>query len=203
MTPNTEMEMKMATLKYGEDFSVETDAIPDAIKTALMQRTFAHKMGNEVSAAVVSRVRTALGTPDATKDAVEAWRAANAPQVTAWERELRAGIVQSILDGTMGVREGGPRKDPVETKFDMLVLQYVRSVLKAGNKKLPKDDETILDLGNGVTRTRSQMIANAKASQGDRLRREAEKMVREEQRLAERAEKEAAKPEMNAEALGI
>ena len=193
----------MATLKYGEDFSVETDAIPDAIKTALMQRTFAHKMGNEVSAAVVSRVRTAIGNPDATKDAVEVWRTANAAQVTTWERELRAGIVKSILDGTMGVREGGPRKDPVDTKFDMLVLQYVRSVLKAGGKKLPKDDETILDLGNGVTRTRSQMIANAKASQGDRLRREAEKMVREEQRLADRAEKEAAKPEMNAEALGI
>lgn len=193
----------MATLSYGDTFKVEVDAIPDAIKVALMQRTFAHKMGNEVSAAVVARVRTALSNPDATKQAIDDWRKANAAQVSAWEGELRSSIVQSILDGTMGIRETGPRKDPVEAKFETLVAAYVRSVLKSGGKKLPKDDETIIDLGNGVTRTRSQMLTNARVSQGERLRKEAEKLVREEQRLAERAERDAKGKEMDAGALGI
>jgi hypothetical protein len=193
---------KMAQLKYG-DHTVDTDAIPDAIKIVLMQRTFSHKMGNEVSAAVVSRCRTAMGNPDATKDAIAEWRTAHASEVEAWESELRSSIVQSILDGTLGVREVGPRKDPVEAKFESLVTAYVRSVLKSGGKKLPKDDETIIDLGNGVTRTRSQMLANARASQGDRLRKEAEKMVRDEQRLADRAEKEGKANGLNVESLGI
>ena len=194
----------MAThLEYGEH-KVEIAAIPEAVAHAFLQRTFAHKMGNEVAANVTAKIvgKDGLANSDATRDQIKAWRESHAEQVSAWENELRTKLVADILSGEVGTRSTGPRLDPVEKKFQQLLVNHIKALLPKG-MKFPKDDETVLTFSNGETRTRSQMLTNAEATFGEKLRKDAERLVKEEQRMAARAAAEAEKSEQTASALGI
>lgn len=194
---------KMANLTYGDNVTIDTTKLPDKSCAALMQYGLSHFLGNVQASKVVSRIRSQIGS-DADTAAVKAWREANKDQVAQWGAEFLQSALAELENGTIGVREGGPRKDPVEKKFEQLVVDYVRATLKARGMKLPKDDETIIDFGPHGTRTRSEMIANAKASQGDRLRKQAEKMIADEARLAAQAERWAAGVEQaDPTALGL
>ena len=204
----TQMGMTMANgfLEYG-DHKVAIDAIPVNVLHAMAQTTFSHKLGNEVDSKVTARIRGKeyLGS-DATKDAVTAWREANKSQVDTWSDTFRTETCNAIVNGTLGLRVGGPRKDPVDTKFNDLVLKSIHatikhlpSVLKAFKKGA---SDAVIDFGGGMTRVKSDMIAARVATHGDTLRKEAEKMVREEARLAKRAE-DSSEGSANPDALGF
>ena len=173
----TEMKMQFT---YGNDAALTIDVVNDEIICKLAQRGYNHIMGNECHSACPKDGEEA----DWTKARIE-WRVAK---------------VKQILDGTLGMREGGPRKDPVEAKFDALVVAFVKAQLKAHGHKFPKTDDEVIDFGNGQTRTRPQMIARAKETQGEKLMAEARRQVAAESRMT--AAKKTDGP-VNVEALGI
>ena len=196
----------MTTLTFDNGkYTIDTDAVPAASVSVMLQQAFNHRLGNQVASAVVARAKNETGNPDLDREGMKAFREANAALIAEWEHELRSAVVADIMAGTLGVsKERGPRKDPVEKEFDSLVLAFVKASLKQSGRKLPKDDETVLNFGNGITRTRSQMLANAATSQGERLRKEAEKIVAERARLEARMSRDAAKSEdQTPDALGI
>ena len=196
----------MTTLTFDNGkYTIDTSAVPAASIAVMLQQAFNHRLGNQVASAVVARAKNETGNPDLDREGMKAFREANAGLIAEWEHELRQGVVADIMAGTLGVsKERGPRKDPVEKEFNSLVLSFVKASLKQSGRKLPKDDETVLNFGNGITRTRSQMLANAAASQGERLYKEAEKIVTERARLEARMSRDAAKSEdQSPEALGI
>lgn len=191
----------MANLTYGDSLTIAVDEIPEASRVALMQYGLAHQLGNVVASATVNRIRNAIGDPKAPRDAVSAWREANKEQIALWTDELRAEVLQDIRAGTLGVREFAPRKDPVEKEFEGLILDYLKAALKSQNglfSAMRKEPEKEFSVG-GHTRTFATMVANAKASQHDRLFPIAQKNVQDRELLAKRAETET----LDAEALGI
>ena len=196
----------MTTLTFDNGkYTIDTSTVPAPSIAVLLQQAFNHRLGNQVASAVVARAKAETGNAELDREGMKAFREANAGLIAEWEHELRQGVVADIMAGTLGVaKERGPRKDPVEREFDSLVLSFVKASLKQSGRKLPKDDETVLNFGNGITRTRSQMLANAAASQGERLHKEAEKIVAERARLEARMSRDAAKSEdQSPEALGI
>lgn len=196
----------MTTLTFGKGkYAIDTSAVPAASIAVMLQQAFNHRLGNQVASVIATRMKNETGNPDLDRESMKAFREANAALIAEWEHELRSAVVADIMAGTLGVsKERGPRKDPVEKEFDSLVLAFVKASLKQSGRKLPKDDETVLNFGNGITRTRSEMLANAATSQGERLRKEAEKIVAERARLEARMSRDAAKSEdQSPEALGI
>ena len=196
----------MTTLTFDNGkYTIDTSTVPAASIAVLLQQAFNHRLGNQVASAVVARAKNETGNPELDREGMKAFRESNAALIAEWEHELRTAVVADIMAGTLGVsKERGPRKDPVEKEFDSLVLAFVKASLKQSGRKLPKDDETVLNFGNGITRTRSQMLANAAASQGERLHKEAEKIVAERNRLEARMSRDAAKVEdQSPDSLGI
>lgn len=196
----------MTTLTFDNGkYTVDTTAIPAASITVMLQQAFNHRLGNQVASAVVARAKNETGNPELDRDGMKVFREANAALITEWEHELRTSVVADIMNGTLGVQAvRAPRKDPVEKEFAALVLAYVKAQLKQSGRKLPANDETVLNFGAGITRTRSEMLANAAASQGERLRKEAEKVVAERARLEARMARDAEKAtDQSPDALGI
>jgi hypothetical protein len=203
------LKMANGQLTYGDNVTIDFGALPVTSQHALAQYGLSHFLGNVQAAKMVARIRRdGIGDTEATSDMVSAWRKANTETVSVWTKEHLDAALAELHDGTVGTgRVGGPRKDPVETKLAALVLSDIRARLK-GNGSLLKQfnkakADDIIDFGGGVTRTRAQMIASTVASSGAALRKEAEKLVKEEARLAERAEKSVDKAEATPEALGF
>lgn len=122
------------TVSFG-GHSVEFDSVPRHVQIGFFARTFAHKLGNEVDAAVVSRCRNAIGDPKATLEQVSEFRTSHPDEVSAWQKELRDRLVEKILNGSVGIRESNgkskPAVDPVEDRFHQLVIDEMRPTLKA------------------------------------------------------------------------
>ena len=193
----SEMKEVSSKVEFG-GHSVDFDAVPRHVQIGFFARTFAHKLGNEVEAAVVSRIKTALGDPNASKEAVSVWRSANADQIAAWQTELRGRLVGKILDGSVGVRESNGRasapRDPVAEKFEELVLAEMRPILDGlgYTKRRVKMDDTLRDsMGNAIS---IQRLHDAIATEeghplfkGATLRATAEKEVAAQARKAQRS----------------
>ncbi len=185
MSENREVSNKV---EFG-NHSVDFDAVPRHVQIGFFARTFAHKLGNEVDAAVVTRVRNALENPKATTDAVAAWRAENPDQVAAWQTELRDRLVTKILDGTIGIRESNGKSaskvDPVEDQFHQLVIAEMRPILQAlgyTRLKRPNLDDSVTDsVGREIPiQSIYDAIAHNAGHQlykGDALRKQAERDV--------------------------
>lgn len=189
-------KMANGSLTYGDFTVVDPTVLPEASRTALMQYGLSHFLGNVQASKLVARIRGKEGmdNSEAGRDAVKAWREANADKITAWTKEHLDEAIAELTNGTIGTRVGGPRLDPVDKKFNSLVIAHITAQLKGVGRKLPKDDETVIDFGNGMTRTRSQMIANVKVNTvvADKLRGQAERAVRDEARLAKQVAEQAA-----------
>lgn len=171
------------------DRKIDFDAVPRHVQIAYFARAYAHTQGNVVDAAVVARVRNELGDPKASKDAVAAWRAANPDRIAEWQRELRDRNDAKILDGTIGIRESNgtakPKVDPVDDRFNQLVLAEMQPILAAygyTKTKRPKMDDVFRDsFGHAISVQRLyDAIAKQEGHQlfkGHALRERAEKDV--------------------------
>lgn len=211
----------MAQITYGENFGLDLSMIPEKNLVVLVQQAVNHRLGNQVDSNVVGKIRAALANGDTKASDVEtaaiaAYRAANADQVAEWTNALRAEIWQNILTGDLTTRAGGPRKDPVEKEYDDLLLANIAARLikanvlnaksvPAGVAKLRKmSAEDTVTFKGGVTRTLTQMRTATEASHGEQIKKEAERIVKERNRLADRAAAQAEKAEgESAEALGF
>ena len=171
------------------DHMVDFDAVPRHVQIGFFARTFAHKLGNEVDAAIIARVKNELEDPKASKDAVAAWRDANPEKVAEWRKELRDRLTVKILDGTVGIRESNgtakPKTDPVDDRFNQLVLAEMQPILAAygyTKTKRPKMDDVFHDsFGHSISvRRLYDAIATQEGHQlfkGHALRERAEKDV--------------------------
>lgn len=201
-------------LTYGEIIR-DPALLPAITIERMLQRTFAHMLGNEVSSAIVSMIRTEdRAGKDASTEAVTAWREANAAQVSIWVKEKQAEILGKMDDGTLGVSGSrGPRVDPLAKIVWQLGIESVASSLRSLNlhsdKAAPKASK-VFTLGKDQF-TFADLVTRRIARDGEKLTVEATRVLaareREAKRRAERIAAIAAEVPTgagnDAEALGL
>ena len=174
-------ETTMLQIQYG-DHSVDFDALPEASKKALASRGLTHFLGNEQAAKLtnwaatrVAKAIKELGEAPAKSDVDAATEMAtpNDAERATRKIELVAEALKTLHDGTVGVRVGGPKADPIESIMSRLASVEVADVLRANKAKMPKGDETVVIGGQSLTK--AELIARRIAKHGDRLRKAAQK----------------------------
>lgn len=193
-------------IKYGKAFTRDFDALPDTSRKAIATFGIAHYLGNVQASALVAKIRSHIAGKDGkasevSTDAVKAWRKdeSNASQLKAWQDELFADAVKDIDSGEIGVREGGPRLDPIEREFRTLVLARATSICEGIGVKMPgaaKDGEaapTITLPGDNTVLTRVDLLRRVSESpkHSAELRKQAEQTVRARDRLTAKAKADA------------
>lgn len=155
---------------YG--FTIDTDKIPEASMIGLLRRGLAHLFGNEVASAAVTAEKNFKPTNGEAFNRDE------------WRKQAREAKYAEVMNGQLGTRTVGPRVDPVERKFAELVEKTAKVQMKQHGYKWPKNEEAVITFGNGMTRTRQQLRDAVVKNAGVKLRREAERLVAAEARLA-------------------
>jgi hypothetical protein len=97
------MDTAFGVYKFAEGVEIDLDAIPFETQVNLMKTTLRHKLGNEVDAAVIKIRQKDEKMGDEFKEEYE-------PITLAKQQEM----VKKILDGTLGIRVGGPRGSTIE-----------------------------------------------------------------------------------------
>lgn len=185
------------TFAYG-DLTVDAAKLAPAGVDALIRRGISHLLGNEVSAKVNKDGSWFKGFVEAEK------REPTAEEIASKQVEFRKAAIESLYDGTIGTRSGGPRVDPVQAEMNVIAKREIADILRAkGIKKFPTGENTVT-LGEAAY-TGAVLIERRLAKFGDRIRKEASKIVGERARKAEAAKNAvAAVAGVNdAEALGL
>jgi hypothetical protein len=193
-------------LTIGE-YQIDETKINPAVQTRLLTRAIAHILNNESSSHVLNRTKRAIvgkdGKPDSVTDVqLAAFREANSQSVDTWIDEFCTSKITAMYDGTLSVRVSrGPTRDPVEAAMRAIAKSEIMGVLKSKGAKWPKADDTVV-LGD-VEFTGDELIdrrlsgiegpgidAKTGVSHADRLRKEAERVVKEANRLREATAKQ-------------
>jgi hypothetical protein len=138
----------LGTHPWGE-YNLDMDALPQKVKVSFILRTFAHKMSNEVSAAVL-KIREKDGK---TADEYDAEYA----DVTKAKQDE---MFDKIMKGEVGLRVGGPRGDTIENIALELAAKQAEATLspkgywpKADRKRgIKAEDATVEFHGRVMTR---------------------------------------------------
>lgn len=187
---------KMTVFKYGE-FEFDSTQVPANSIEAMIRRGFGHYMGSECA----SKVSTAFadgkrpeGFESGSEDEARA----------AYKAKVQADAFATFLAGDVGAGVSrGPKLDPVEAAMAAIVKREVVDKLKTLKLKFPKEGE-VITFADGATRTGPDMLANWAKNHGDRIRKEAEKHVKELERKRAKMEAESAAVQgAGAEQLGL
>ena len=175
-------------LNYG-DTQVDEAKLPAASVHALLSRGLSHFLGNEQASKVTSRIRATLaaGKPDtyeATRDEIEAFRAANESQVNGWKSEVHGVAMKALAEGTIGVSTRGPAKDPMQSAMATIARKEVGELLKANNLAIPTGDKTVSFGGQELTM--AILIERRIAKHGDRIKKVVERNMAEAARAAKK-----------------
>jgi hypothetical protein len=138
-------------MAYGEfswgGVTLDLDAIPVDTFVGLAKQGIIHKLGNEVAAGLV-KVKEKAGE-DFDEEAAKV--------------ELREAMVKKILDGTIGLRIGGPRGNTIENIAFELAMKQAEATLapkgywpKADRKNGVKAEEATVEFG-GRAMTREEI----------------------------------------------
>jgi hypothetical protein len=169
----------------GTGFTIDTDKLPPASISALLDRGLGHVFGNEASSRVVSGIRKAINPEkpsEVSTEAVKAFRETNSDAIAEMTRKAHEDFVGKLLEGKLGERApgtgSGPKVDPL-TKWcratasaEIVAILRGKGAIAAGEKKMPKlDDE--FELG-GASVTFGALIDRrlANPKEGPRLQRE-------------------------------
>lgn len=186
-----------AQLTYG-DLTVDGSKISEAGLKALLQRGLSHLLGNEMSSKVNEKASWFKTFVEAQK------RNPSDDEVAAAKVEFQKAAIASLYDGSIGTRAGGPRVDPVVAEMNAIAKREITDILKAqGIKKFPTGESTVT-LGSDAL-SGEQLIGRRLSKYGDRIRKEAEKIVGERVRKAKAAAAAVAQVQAvgNAEDLGL
>lgn len=176
-------------LKYAE-IELDASTLPQSTLDALLQRGFAHVLGNEVSSLVVSGIRKAIisgsdrKADSVTTDEVKAFRVASAEVVAKLEEDAENAKLADMRDGKLGLPKAGATRaprDPVQAELAKLTKAEVVTKLAGAGFKLVKDKETgtqSVTFPNGDVRTLDQMISTHLANNTERLTKEANRRVK-------------------------
>src|SRR5215469_1836008 len=170
-------KVKMTGLSYGDNtlYAIGEDALPQAVLWKLAQRTYSHIMGNEAASALKSKTDNG-GLPEGQTEEqfLHTWRVAKR---------------QQVIDGTVGLRSGGPRIDPLEKEMRDLVVKRLRA---SAVKHTPKGEKTVFPtkmdgtytFADGSSMTLSEMVAAYTKNHLDEVKAEAQRIIRERARAA-------------------
>lgn len=182
---------------------VDVLALPDASVRAMLSRGLTHYFGSEAASKL--------------KAFADRFTEENAGAVLGDDEKAaqKAVIVGEMLDkllaGTVGTRAVGITVDPVEKVKARLARASVEATLRANGLKVPKKDEAVV-FANGTSKTMEEMIATRLAATnkatgkvyGDEFQKEAEKIVKDQQKKKAEAEANAVSDgEKTADALGL
>lgn len=199
-------------IEYGT-FKLDTDSAPQASLRSLLSKGMAHSLGNEArSKAIASLRRQALivaGHADADKSVKDAFLASydlpatDSPEYIEAVNAAQSAVWEAIQSGTLGEASSrGPQRDPVEVEFDKIVKSEVIDVLKGqkmhkGAKHPSMDD--VFTFADKQSLTFAELLdrwAKGKDKKSgkpnaDRIRKEAEGIVRARAKRAEAAAESA------------
>jgi hypothetical protein len=190
---------EMTMFKYG-NFEFDSTKVPQPSIDAMLRRGFGHYMGSECASKVTSAFapnEQGVITPPEGYTADDAGRA-------QYKADVQAKAFEAFLAGTVGAGVSrGPKLDPVDAAFASIVKREVVDKLKTLGLKFPKGDE-VITFADGAKRTGEEMIANWSKNHGERIRKEAEKHVKELERKRQKMEADAkAVGGTGAEAAGL
>lgn len=160
-------------------FEIDFDALPDNSKRAIVSRGLQHYLGNEQAAKVSAKAKA---------HEEEHGEPLGDDEKAALKAEFVAAAIEALSAGTIGTGHGGGfRGNPVETALRALAKAEVVAVLRKNNIKVPKKAEDTIKTANGEF-TLAQLIERRIAAHKDRLTKEANAKVREDQKRAKNAE---------------
>jgi hypothetical protein len=167
---------------------------------ALIRRGISHLLGNEQSAKVGPESAWAKGFKAANG------RDPSKEDVNAQKVLFQKDAIAALYEGSIGTRVSGPKADPLTGEMNSIAKREISDVLRTqGIKKFPAGDATVT-LG-GSSFTGDQLIERRLAKHGERIKREAEKVLSEKNKKAKAAAAAAAmaaeKGQVDAEALGL
>ena len=149
--------------------------LPASTVAAMLSRGATHYFGSEVSSRAKGRAdKAAKGSGNALAD----------DEIAAIKAETLADFHEKFTSGNVGVRAVGVTVDPVEKRMEKIAKGEVLEILSGLNIKRPKKDEAV-KFANGVEKTLDDMVATRLEQHGDRIRKEAEKALRDEAKKRE------------------
>jgi hypothetical protein len=149
MDTNLNTSTSMGVFAWG-NVEIDLDAIPNNVFVGLAKQGIIHKLGNEVAANLVKVKEKIEKDGGVFDDDVKEEKSI----------ELRKQMVQKILDGTIGLRIGGPRGTTIENIAQELAYKEAEAKLapkgywpKADRKNGVSAEDARIDFGgNSMTR---------------------------------------------------
>ncbi len=189
----------MATFNY-DNIAVDFDSLPEASRNAVIQRGINHIFGSEADAKVGSAIKRRINPEKPSEvagPAIKSWREANSDESTTLTETEQARLLEALQSGTLGIRVGGSRVDPMTKYMQQLAATEVFELLKKhgaigkGERKRPSGDTEFTILKEVVTWNGlvARRLANAK--EGPRIRKEAEQHFASLARQAKKADEAA------------
>lgn len=169
---------------YGTAVTIpDTAALPPASLDAMIRRGLNHYFGNEQSAKVTAFKDKFTKENPGTEASPEA--------IAAFQAEIIGAALEALNSGNVGTSVRGPRVEPQEAAELAIAKREVTDILRANGIKPPKGDEAV-QFADGTTKTMAQMVAKRRENFGDRIAKEAAKVIAEQRRKADKAKAEAA-----------
>lgn len=170
--------------KYG-GLDIDVDRFPAAVQLNFIQRTVAHKLGNEVKSAMIREKEKAE------KDG----RVLDADEEEALQTKLREEMLAKFYAGTVGLRISGPRGTTLENIAFELAYEHARKVFepkglwpkpdrKAG---ITAEEATVIFQGEAMTRENLADLALEKYQERFMAEAEVERKARIEKAKANKA----------------
>lgn len=174
-------------IKYG-DKTLDFNTLPQASLVAMLRRGVSHFFGSEQASKVTAYFDPEHDDAENRKDTPEARAAKKA--------EFQSTAYDALVAGTVGVSVRGPSVDPITTIMRRLAKNEIKTILAANKIKWPAKSEDVIETPDGKKFTGNELIDRRLAKEGERLKKEAEKIA------AEQAKKNA-KAVAAAEAEGL
>ena len=202
------------TIMVGWDtYQTPISAIKPTNLVGLIGRTMRHQLSNVADAELTNMIRdiyknNGVTVPDDDKEKLIAkYRNENVDWAKTELAKIRDAQWERMLNGEFKLSTRGPRMDPVDREFEALLLGEAKARLARVRDPStgefftwPDKDETVLQMADGVTRTRVQILDNVRKDEA----KVQELRAKAEENVALKAGKAAAQVEaVSAEEAGI
>lgn len=181
----------MTQIQYGEH-TLDFSALPPKSLEAMLKRGVAHFLGNEQAAKVTNWKAKFVADQGAEPGEDE---------VAAKKAELVANALKMLAEGTVGTATRGPAADPIESEMDRIARREINETLKKhGLKFTGKGDDRKATFVNGESFTMDELIERrlANPEHEARIRKAAEKAIRDAAKQADAAKSVGGKLDLSA-----
>lgn len=163
----------MTTISY-DDYTFDTETLPEASVAALLNRGLTHFLGNEQAAKVTAKIRAHLRNGkgkdfEVTRDMVRTFREnpGNESQVSQWMKDAQASAVDALNAGTVGEISRGAKLSTIDKVMRDVARDAIKTACAAKGKPMPKGEnlaEMIEDLVTGPYEQAIRTKAEARLS---------------------------------------